>query len=37
MNYVSGAIENPNINKLIVDVLEGTRPGFDNRDAKYLS
>jgi len=37
MNYVSGAIENPNINKLIVDVLEGTRPAFDNRDAKYLS
>lgn len=37
MHYISGAIENPKINKLIVDVLEGTRPAFDNRDAKYLS
>lgn len=37
MKYVSGAIENPKINKAIVDVLEGTRPAFDNRDSKYLS
>lgn len=36
LSYVSGAIENPKINKLIVDILEGTRPAFDNRDAKYL-
>lgn len=34
--YTSGAIENPGINKKIVDVLEGTRPAFDSRDAKYL-
>lgn len=34
--YTSGAIENPAINRAIVDVLEGTRPAFDNRDAKYL-
>jgi ABC-type lipoprotein export system ATPase subunit len=33
--YTSGAIENPEINKHIVDVLEGTRPAFDVRDAKY--
>jgi predicted ATPase len=36
LSYVSGAIENPAINKLIVDILEGTRPAFDNRGAKYL-
>ena len=36
MKYLSGAIENPKINKAIVDVLEGTRPAFDNRDSKYL-
>lgn len=34
--YISGAIENPVINRAIIDVLEGTRPAFDNRDAKYL-
>jgi ABC-type lipoprotein export system ATPase subunit len=36
MNYISGAIENPSINKLVMDVLEGTRPAFENRDSKYL-
>lgn len=36
LKYVSGAIENPLINKLIVDILEGTRPAFDNRGSKYL-
>jgi ABC-type lipoprotein export system ATPase subunit len=35
ITYVSGSIENPVINKHLVDVLEGTRPAFDNRDAKY--
>jgi hypothetical protein len=34
--YVAGSIEDPIINKKIVDVLEGTRPAFDKRDAKYL-
>lgn len=34
--YLSGSIEDPVINKKIVDVLEGTRPAFDKRDAKYL-
>ena len=33
--YSSGAIENPAITQLIVDVLEGTKPAFDLRDAKY--
>ena len=36
LNYESGAIENPMINKAIIDILEGTRPAFDNRGAKYL-
>lgn len=36
LSYISGAIENSVINRAIVDVLEGTRPAFDNRDAKYL-
>jgi ABC-type lipoprotein export system ATPase subunit len=35
ITYTTGAIENPAINKRIVDILEGTRPAFDNRDAKY--
>jgi hypothetical protein len=35
ITYVTGAIENPMINQHIVDVLEGTRPAFDMRDAKY--
>ena len=33
--YTTGAIESPPINKFLVNVLEGTRPAFDNRDAKY--
>lgn len=37
MNYISGGIENPTINKAIVDVLEGTMPAFDNRQSKYFS
>ncbi|MDD5679377.1 MAG: DNA repair protein [Kiritimatiellae bacterium] len=36
MRYVSGAIENPVINKAIVDILEGTLPAFVNRDSKYF-
>ena len=35
VRYVAGAIENPEINKLLVNILEGTRPAFDNRDRKY--
>lgn len=33
--YTSGALENPEITELIVDVLEGTKPAFDRRDATY--
>lgn len=35
VTYTTGAIENPVITQLIVDVLEGTKPAFDLRDAKY--
>lgn len=35
VTYTSGAIEDPTITQLIVDVLEGTKPAFDLRDAKY--
>jgi ABC-type lipoprotein export system ATPase subunit len=33
--YTTGALENPVITKLVIDVLEGTRKAFDVRDAKY--
>lgn len=36
VTYLSGSIEDPVINKKIVDVLEGTRPAFDKRESKYL-
>ncbi len=35
VTYTAGAIENPHITKLVVDVLEGTKPLFDKRDARY--
>ncbi len=35
--YTMGAIESPQINKFLVDVLEGTRPAFDNRESKYYA
>jgi predicted ATPase len=34
-DFESGAIENPVINKAVVDILEGTLPAFDNRRLKY--
>ena len=34
-DFYSGSIENPIINKKVVDILEGTRPAFDNRRLKY--
>lgn len=34
-DFVSGAIENSAINGVVVDILEGTRPAFDNRRLKY--
>ena len=36
VSYESGAIENPKMNKIIVDILEGTYPAFRNRDSKYF-
>ena len=35
IDYVSGSIENPVINSHVVNVLEGTKPAFDNRRIKY--
>jgi len=35
VEYVSGSIENPAINRRIVDILEGTKPAFSNREQKY--
>jgi predicted ATPase len=37
ITYTSGAIENPKINIALIDILEGTRPAFDNRDQKYYA
>lgn len=35
VTYFTGAIENPAINKSVVEILEGTFPAFDNRTEKY--
>jgi ABC-type lipoprotein export system ATPase subunit len=35
VSFVSGAIENPEIAKRVVNILEGTKPAFDNRRLKY--
>ena len=35
IRYVSGAIENPEINVHVVNVLEGTKRAFNNRSSKY--
>ncbi|MBS0351616.1 MAG: hypothetical protein JSR33_10630 [Proteobacteria bacterium] len=37
VDYFSGAIENGEINEFIINILEGTRPAFDNRKSKYFS
>lgn len=37
ITYEAGAIENLKINKYVIDVLEGTRPAFENRDSKYFA
>jgi hypothetical protein len=34
-SYESGSIENPQINRRIVDVLEGSQPAFVKRRVKY--
>lgn len=35
ISYLAGSIENPAINAHVVNVLEGTKPAFDNRRIKY--
>lgn len=35
ITYSTGSIENPTINEHVVNVLEGTKPAFDNRRIKY--
>jgi energy-coupling factor transporter ATP-binding protein EcfA2 len=35
ISYAAGAIEDPRVNQAIINVLEGTKPAFDLRDAKY--
>ena len=35
ITYTSGALEDPEITLRVVDVLEGTKPAFDLRDARY--
>ncbi|SFL63791.1 TrlF family AAA-like ATPase [Rugamonas rubra] len=35
ITYTAGSIEHPNINRRVVDVLEGTKPAFNNRRVKY--
>ena len=35
IEYVSGSIESPIINVHVVNVLEGTKPAFNNRRIKY--
>jgi hypothetical protein len=35
IRYTSGAIESPQMNRHVVDVLEGTKMAFDNRGRKY--
>lgn len=34
-DFFSGSIEDPRINQVVVDILEGTLPAFDNRRLKY--
>lgn len=36
ISYQTGAIENDEINRRVVTVLEGTKPAFDNRSGKYF-
>ena len=35
VQWLSGSIENPIINIKIINVLEGTKPAFENREQKY--
>ncbi|MDY3548935.1 hypothetical protein PG291_10005 [Riemerella anatipestifer] len=35
LSYISGSLENPNINKHIYKILEGGEQAFKNRERKY--
>lgn len=35
IQYIAGSIEDSHLNPLVVNVLEGTKPAFDNRRRKY--
>ncbi|WP_343236085.1 TrlF family AAA-like ATPase [Xanthomonas citri] len=35
ISYESGAIENTRLNEVVVTILEGTKPAFENRYGKY--
>lgn len=35
ISYESGAIENTALNEIVVTILEGTKPAFENRSGKY--
>ena len=37
VSHISGAIENPKINKAVVDILEGKMKTFNNRRLKYYT
>lgn len=37
ITYQAGSIENPTINQMVVTILEGTKPAFNNRSGKYHS
>jgi DNA repair exonuclease SbcCD ATPase subunit len=36
VRFYTGGIEDPEINKQLVTILEGTRPAFNNREMKYI-
>ena len=35
ISYLTGSIENPEVNQRVIDILEGTKPAFTNRRRKY--
>lgn len=37
VTYISGALENSDINPHVIDILEGTKPAFDKRADSYIA
>lgn len=37
VTYSFGSLESPEINRRVIDILEGTWPAFANRDSKYFA